>query len=237
MAKRSVKCSRRHSHRLRHSAGLTLVEMMMALGLTALITAAVASMMVTVSHGVSSRSDIRSLVIRQKTVTGRIASIIRESEAVMASGDDYLLLWTYDENDDGAANIAELRLIRHNAATNELAVHQLDLSATSAAAIELMEANLELPIDFAMDLLELRSENQAAPASWATTFDELAEEILDADYFPPTRLAGNIGDCTFALRGDDRFRSTVISFQITLLDDSVTDVAVASATLRNGGLH
>ena len=105
--------------RRRCSCGFTLVELLLALMISALVTAGVASMMVAVSYGTSSSHDLRVLVVKSRTIDARLAAAIRGSQAVLAADTDFLILWMVDTDDDAATDNAEVRLIERDPATNE----------------------------------------------------------------------------------------------------------------------
>jgi Tfp pilus assembly protein PilE len=95
----------------RSAAGLTLVELLLALAVTGMVAAAVAGMLLAVSTGTSQRTDMRGLVVKQRALSGRIHASVRNAKMVLAQGQDYLVLWTGDPSDSGSPNLAELRLI------------------------------------------------------------------------------------------------------------------------------
>ena len=64
--------------------GLTLLEMLLALGGTGFVAVAVATMLSAVSHGTTTRTDVRSLAVKRATFSYRIDAAIRSSVQVLA---------------------------------------------------------------------------------------------------------------------------------------------------------
>jgi len=98
----------------------TIVELLLALAITGMVSASVAAMLVAVSHGTSSRRDLRGVVVKAKVVDARISSAIRSSRAILETDTDYLILWATDTDSDDTADNAEVRLIERDPASNEL---------------------------------------------------------------------------------------------------------------------
>lgn len=98
----------------------TLVELLLALVICSLVTAGVVAMMVAVSYGTSSSRDLRGLVVKSRTIDARLSAAVRGSRSVLASGTDFLILWTADNNADDTTDNAEVRLIERDPATDEL---------------------------------------------------------------------------------------------------------------------
>lgn len=93
------------------SRGLTLVELLLALSVTAMIGAGVAAMMLLVSSGTTERTDLRALLVKEKSVAARLSAAVRSSLRVLDQGSDYVVLWIGDTRRDDQPNLSEIRLI------------------------------------------------------------------------------------------------------------------------------
>ncbi len=100
--------------------GFTIVELLLALAITGLVSATAAAMLMAVSYGTSSKRDLRSVVVKSRVIDARIASAIRGSRAILETSTDYLILWTTDTDSDGTSDNAEVRLIERDSANDEL---------------------------------------------------------------------------------------------------------------------
>ena len=109
-----------HRSARRGRAGLTLVEIMIALVLTAMVGVAVAAMLDSVAYATTSRTSVRRINVKQKVVGSRIDAAIRSSMMVLAHDAEFIVLWMSDARPNGKPDLSELRRIERNPATSEL---------------------------------------------------------------------------------------------------------------------
>ena len=117
----TVRLERRLSRR-----AFTLVEVLLALAITALVGLSVAAMLTATAYGTTSRQEMRGLLVKTQTISARLSAAIRTSREVLypnagqPTSNDYLVLWTADENDDSVKQNNEVRLIERSTVDNEL---------------------------------------------------------------------------------------------------------------------
>lgn len=102
----------------------TLVELLITLTVSAVIAATVITMLSATAYGSDSSRTMRELLVRGKVIDGRLRSAIRGSAEIIDHSDDYLILWTGDDNDDEAKQNDELQLIERDTSTDELHSYQ-----------------------------------------------------------------------------------------------------------------
>jgi len=175
--------------------GLTLVELLMALAITALIGAAVTAMMFGVSHGTSENKDIRGLTLRSKAINARLAARIRTARSVLHAQDGLLILWTGDANDNAKPDRSELQRIERDGDTGVITSYTIAADGT--------DAEHELASDFdalttaAIDSGDMAGEAWArAVAGFAVTLDDAAAQSAGLVSFRITLRAGNLSDVT-----------------------------------------
>ncbi len=190
--------------RTARTQAFTIVELLMALAITGLIGAAVASMLTAVSYGTDSSRDIRTLVVKNKTISARITAAIRESTQLLDADDNYIILWTDDINDSGAPDLLELRRIDLDTGTNELIDYTPDPDA----------------VDVAYDLE-------------ASNFDAVTVSLINSDKLLGTLWATNVAAMTVSLDESDPLEATLISFQVTISEGALSDTSVNAASLRD----
>ncbi len=190
--------------RAAHAQAFTIVELLMALAITGLIGAAVASMLTAVSYGTNNSRDIRTLVVKNKTISARITAAIREATQLLDAGDNYIILWTDDINDSGAPDLLELRRINLNTGTRKLIDYTPDPDAT----------------DVAYDLE-------------ATDFDAVTLSLIDSDDMLGALWATDVTAMTVTLDESDPLEATLISFQVTISEGALSDTSVNAASLRD----
>ena len=110
----------------RRRRAFTIVEVLLALAITGLVSAAVAAMLVATSYGTSSEHDLHGVVVKSEVVGARLGAAIRSSREVHESGTGYVLLWTTDANTNGTADRAEIRLIDFDSGNGRLNNHYDD---------------------------------------------------------------------------------------------------------------
>lgn len=98
----------------------TLVEVLMALVITALVGTAVMAMMSATAYGASDRQSLRELLVRMTTVEARLGAAIRGSTEATDAGADYLVLWVADSDESETRQNGEMQLIERDTSTNEL---------------------------------------------------------------------------------------------------------------------
>ncbi len=107
------------SHRGSHRVGLTVIELLMALIVSSVILAAVASL----AFATGSASEITSNMNRNQAIlrytTLRIAELIKFSSSVVSATADGVELWA-DTNTDGVVDAAERFFIEKGADTTSL---------------------------------------------------------------------------------------------------------------------
>lgn len=159
----------------RRLRGLTLVELLLALAITALIGAAIAAMFFAVSYGTSSRNDLRGLVVRQRTLTARLDASVRGSAQILAAGGDYVVLWMGDSRANKAPDLSELRRIEYDSAGKTLISYKAVFPAGwTQAAIDAADTSYALTADFNAVTKALKGNSLWPSETWMTNVTEAA---------------------------------------------------------------
>ncbi len=195
---------RRHIRRSVKHLALTLVEMLMALAITGLIGAAIAAMLSAVAYGTSSDRDIRTLVVKNKTLGTRITAAVRQSAQLLDADDGHAVLWTRDLNGNGAPDLLELQRIELDSTTNELTSYTPDPAAA------------DVSYDPATD-----------------DFDAITTALIaDGDLIGELWATG-VAAWTVTLDAADPLDATLVSFQLTLTAGGLSDTSVNAVSLRD----
>lgn len=99
---------------------LTLLELTLALSITAMVGAAICGMMHAVTTGVSTRKDSRSLMIRSNAAQLRLAAYIMPARCLLAADQTHLVLWLEDSRQSDTVHATEIRWISFDAASKSL---------------------------------------------------------------------------------------------------------------------
>lgn len=197
--------------RRRRRDAFTLVELLLALTISALVSAGVAAMMVAVSYGSSSDRDMRGLLVKSRTIDARINAAIRSSRTILETGTDYLVLWMADTRQNDAPNLSEIRLIERNG-SDELNSYKADFpDGWSEEQIEAADTQYQVSDDFLA----------ATTAAKAT------------GYFPASLWATDVTAIEFVLDTADPTTTKLASYRVTLQDGDMTETAIGAASLRS----
>lgn len=181
----------------------TLVELLMALTITALIGAAVAAMLSAVTYGTDSSHDLRTLVVKSETIAARLSAAVRESAQLLDAGDGYVVLWTSDLNDSGQPDLLELRRIEWDSDTDELTDYTPDPAATDVA------------YDLSTD-----------------DFDAISNNLIVAGDMVGELWATNVTDWQVGLDSADPQDAALLSFRITVNADGMSDTSIQAVSMR-----
>ncbi len=110
--------------------GLTVVELILALSITALIAGAIASMMAAVSNGVLLRRDSRSVMIRATSAHGRLDAYIASSRCLLEVDGADLTLWLNDNREGGTVHASEIRWLVYDPDEQAIDVMFIDFPDT-----------------------------------------------------------------------------------------------------------
>lgn len=188
--------------------GLTLVELIISLGIMALIGATIAGMLSAVAYGTDQDSDVRQLVARNKMVSLRINAAVRGSQKILEAGETadltWVVLWGRDLDENEAPSLNEIRLLEYDAATRTLSSY----SAPDGAADVLYELTDD--------------------------FDAITDALRGTNDFPEERWANDAEGFTISLDEIDPQAAKMLSYRLSLTAGNLTDVAIGTAKLRNG---
>ena len=189
------------------SGGLTLVELVLGIALTAIIAGAIATMLFAVSKVTSDEGEARSLMVGHSIAASRIGAAVRNARNLLAAEDGYLVLWDERENSDGVPQLSELQRIELDADTRTLWSYQ---------------APPDLPdsLDPSFDL--------------ATTDFNAVTRALEGTATFPGRLWGiGVATWTVCRNGSDCLDATYVGYRLTLGTADASETTVGGAALRN----
>lgn len=98
----------------------TLLELLLAVSVSATIGTACASVLHAVAVAAAASEDDRIRTVAGHAACMRISALVRGCRRVTVVEEDLLALWAGDENGDGILNDGELRLVRWDAAGSRL---------------------------------------------------------------------------------------------------------------------
>lgn len=112
--------------------GVMLVEILLALAITGLVAAGVASLLFATASGTKERQALRQGNVRVDVLTHRMDAAIRSSSMLLARDSSTLVFWIADVRSNGVPDLSELRRIEWDNGAKSVTCYQAP--ATLAAA-------------------------------------------------------------------------------------------------------
>lgn len=191
---------------------LTLIEMILALSITAVISLAIATMMAAVSTGVNAKDDGRQTAIRIATTKSRLAAYIAPSRCIIDKGIDSVTLWLEDSRESNTIHASEVRWIQFDESTQELQVKFVDFPESWPQSL-IDSTDLEL--------------------SKSSDFDSVLNSFELSNLIDSIPIVDSIGSCLFWSNDTDPFEATQISMRFSLTSTmGETEQALIDETIR-----
>lgn len=185
---------------------MTFVELIMAVGATVFVGTAVAAMLFATNYGFSSRADIRASVVKAKTTTARMGATIRSARMVLDQGDDFLVLWLADTNEDDAPSLSEVQRLERDGAANVL---------RSYVAPDTLAAADDTLFDLA-----------------TTDFDAETDAVKGTAVFPRELWATDVSEWLLSLDALDARSARLISYRVTFDLGNLAETFAGASALR-----
>jgi prepilin-type N-terminal cleavage/methylation domain-containing protein len=103
--------------------GFTLIEILLALAVTAMVALVVASLLFSVANGTASRDAAQGNNSLIELVCSRINAAVQPGGRVLAQADGMLVFWTSDSDGNNKPNLSEIRRLELDAATGRLVLY------------------------------------------------------------------------------------------------------------------
>jgi prepilin-type N-terminal cleavage/methylation domain-containing protein len=199
------------SRQRRTGRGLTLLELMLALVITALVAGAISGMMHAVTTGVVTRRDNRSTMVGANAAAMRLSGYIAPARCILDLDGRDLVIWLNDARSGGTVHATEVRWLLFDADAGTIDVYFVDFpDGWSQAACDLADNEYRMDANWATVLSSYQSKG------WITSMslvDELDDMAITLDQVQPL---------------DARHVNFDLSFQTS---EAAVDVLVA-ATIR-----
>lgn len=122
--------------------GFTLMEMLIAATVTALVAGAAATFVSAASNASLTTRDVRAAQTNGHYSLVQIGRAIRQARAIGAVAADSVTLWLDDTNKDDKANLYETGVIRYNAVNRQIVYEYLQPLSGTAPATQVSTASL-----------------------------------------------------------------------------------------------
>jgi type II secretory pathway pseudopilin PulG len=110
-------------HRNDVRRALSLVELLLAMTITAMVAAAIAGMLGAVTAGVGSRRDNRTVMVLANAAESRLSSYIAPSRCLLSASGSDIVLWLNDRRESGTVHATEIRWLKFDSAAQTINVY------------------------------------------------------------------------------------------------------------------
>ena len=138
--------------RIRHRLGFTLMEMTIAMTITAMIGLSVAGVSMVLGDATEYGENFYQSVQTARNVVMKIQKTIRSAKLVTASSSTAMVLWADDTNGDGQINLSETVLLSCDTTSGQIRLNRVVFPAT-------MSAQTRAALDVTKTLADLASVN------------------------------------------------------------------------------
>ena len=124
---------RNHRHPGRHAGtrrGFTLLETILAISITAMVGAGIATMMAVLGSDASMQYDLRSVLVRSSAAQSRLSAYIAPARCLLEADAGALVLWFDDSRESDTIHASELRWITHDPITRRVNVEFVSFPAS-----------------------------------------------------------------------------------------------------------
>jgi len=198
--------------------GLTLIELVIGLAITAAVSAVLAILINATAVGTNTSQDGRRSLVKMQGIKAQIEDTILNSRCVLATGANYIVLWTGDQNGaptpaNGAVNLSELRLLEVDTTTNKLNLY-----------------SVSWPAGFSSSSIVNADTVYSASSSWYAA----CTAAKAGGYFVASTVANNATAMTASLDSSTVTSGKLVSLVITFSDaGSTSRQVVVGAGIQN----
>ena len=152
----------RTTHRARW--GLTLIELMIAIAVTAMIGAAIGIVMTAAGQNLSRVGEVRSALQRSHAMHARLRAYIDAAYCVLDEDPSQgFAVWLHDDNAGGTINLTELRVIWYDMVAETLTVEWFVFpKGLTEPEQQALDRELSVGTDYFMEMTGLRAIGQTA---------------------------------------------------------------------------
>jgi hypothetical protein len=180
--------------------GLTFLEFILAMAVTAMVAMAITGMLTSVAMGQQLRRDNRAFVIRTHALKSRLCAYIAPSRSfLMCNGTD-LVLWFNDARESDSVHASEIRWITFDAVAGTLDVHYVSFPADWTDVAIALE-DLEYPSDANWSSVYASFDANDLIASY-TLLDGLVTVLVTTDEADPMNSRQVVYDLGFETDGE-----------------------------------
>jgi hypothetical protein len=201
----------RRSHSVEARRGLTLLELLLAATITAMVGAAIAAMLGAVSAGVGTRRDTRSVMVHAAAARTRLCAYIAPARCILAASGGNLTVWFDDSRTSGTVHASEIRWMIYDSS-----VHTLSVSY------------VKFPSGWTQIAKDLEDLEYPKTTDWNTVLDTYTKN----GYIATLTLVDNVGAISMQLDNADVFAARHIEFSVGFITEDATRTILLPSTIE-----
>jgi prepilin-type N-terminal cleavage/methylation domain-containing protein len=190
---------------------MTLVELLIALVIMAILSGAVSAMIFATSRATEDRTDVRHAVVQAHQVEARLADKLRAAAAFLAQDATHLVYWRGDTNEDDVVNLAELGMIEYVAGTTTLNLYEV-VWPTGWSQDQINTANVTL--------------------TSSSNFLQAVATAQAGGYFPAQTINPHVSSATITLNNVDPQLARLVTLRLVLKVGDVSHPLNVVGSLR-----
>ena len=191
--------------------GLSLLELLLAMSITAMVAAAITAMLGAVSAGVSTRRDSRANMVLANAAQSRLSAYIAPARCVLAHSGSDLTLWLHDSRESGGVHATEIRWLRYDAAAGEIRVWYV-----------------QFPKDWSQAACDLEDEAYPMTSNWMAVLADYQAR----GYITVQPLIDNLDSVSFVLDQAQAIDARLVIGRLDFRSEDVPMPVTAAATIR-----
>jgi prepilin-type N-terminal cleavage/methylation domain-containing protein len=163
----------------RHEKGFTLVELLVALIVSSIILAAVATLAFAMSTANVSTDDTGIKQAQVRFATLRISELIRHCKLIYAASDSDLAIWRADDDNDARIDLNEIVYIRKGPDSNYLHLYEFPSSSEGTVSLDTMPAPVGDDIRLVPECNNVEFSTDAEPPN--TKYVSISFDLVEND--------------------------------------------------------
>jgi hypothetical protein len=205
-----------HCRRGRVARGLTFVELVIALAITAFVASILAVLINATAVGTNASQDGRRGLVRTQAIKAQVGDALANARCILGVSATAIVYWTGDIPNaatpaNGAVNLSEMRLLEFDSATGRLNLYVC-----------------QWPAGFSSPSIVGADQTYASSSNWITA----AQTAKGSGYFVANLLASNVSGFTASLDAATPMQARMAHVRIDIADGVSSRSVIVAASLQ-----
>ncbi len=194
-----------------HVSGFTLVEVMIAIAITGLISAAAAAMLSAVAQASAFEQDRREAIVRAQALGVRLSSYITPSRYILDHTQSKLVLWLDDNRTSETVHASEVRWIYYDSGSDTTRLYYV-----------------HFPEEWSETQREQFDTELTADSNW----DDVLNTFSTNGYIEAIRFSDKISEYVVDRNEENIQGKRIVTFTVSFAGQTGLQTIVTSASIR-----